>query len=480
MNIVHIAAEVYPFSKVGGLGDVLGALPRAQWKAGDRVCVITPLYKEVIDKKYELKRISLEFDVWIGGKKRKCRVFEYSYDSTYKVYFLFNRSLFAKGGVYTESDGSPLANSTERFVFFQKAALRVVSCLAKDADIIHCHDNHVAVLPLYKKLRYKNLRARTFFTIHNIGYQGVADMREKGLFGLPGSYFRKGGDLFWQGSINPMKAGIIHADAVGTVSPTHAREILESDELSAGMREIFVRTGRKLYGVLNGVDYDEWSPEKDRFIWKNYSMSSLDSKQENKKRLIAELGVDVSLEERPLIGMVSRLVEQKGVDILLEAIPSIVSLGCGLVVLGKGNRKYEEKLKNYQERYKGAVCVRIGYDYPLSHRIIAGTDFFVVPSRYEPCGVTQMYSMRYGTIPIVRKTGGLADTVKDWDGKEGTGIVFEEYCAEELFKAIRKAVNIYRNRDLHREISCNGMRMRFSWDKSAGEYRKLYAKLIES
>ncbi|MBO8130243.1 MAG: glycogen synthase [Candidatus Marinimicrobia bacterium] len=478
MKIIHIAAEVAPFSKVGGLGDVLGSLPKAQNRLGNIVYIITPLYGFILKNKYKLNDINLDSYVTLGDEKYTFKVFEYKCNEKYLIFFIYNENLLNSGGVYTELDGSPLKNYTRRFVFFQKAAIEFINGYLKDVDIIHCHDNHVALLPLYKKLKCGHLKAKTVFTIHNIGYQGITDIGNKEIFDLPDVYFEENGDLYWGGKINPMKTAVIHSDLITTVSPTHAREIMLSDEISSGMREIFVKHKKNLYGVLNGVDYEEWNPARDNFIYYKYSINEIGFKNKNKEQFLSEFGFEKALINRPLFGIVSRLVLQKGIDILIKAMPVVFESGCGMALLGQGDQSYEAEIKLCTEKYMGRFYCEFGFNNELAHKIYASCDYFLVPSLYEPCGITQMISMKYGTIPIVRKTGGLADTVLDINNKNGTGIVFREYTEKALIQAIKRAIDLYKNKELLIDVSKRAMRKNFSWERAAKRYIALYYKCL--
>lgn len=483
MNILFVAAEVYPFSKVGGLADVLGALPKALSEKGVNVKVVTPGYGVIDRKRFALRKTSYSFNILLGRDRFKCPVsmFKFTDNANLEIYFIENEYFFSSRGVYTDAKGIPYTDNPERFVILQKAAMSLVFTMNWQPDIIHCHDNHAAVIPVYLKKLFTHLpelkSVRSLLTIHNIAYQGITSLDKKYIFLLPKDLFYTGKLMEWHGTINPLKAGIICADAVSTVSKTHAQEIMSDEEISAGLRDVIVSRKEPVYGILNGVDYSEWNPEKDSFIYENYSINRLSGKRKNKLALIKETGLHESIVEKPLLGMVSRLVEQKGIDLILDSIDRIMTMDVGLVILGSGEKKYYRAFEKVIEHYPDRIYIDFNYNNPLAHKIIAGCDIFLMPSRFEPCGITQMYSMKYGTVPIVRKTGGLADTVSQWNGKEGTGFVFNDFTADAFFQSIKDAIIAFRKRDVWGKIINNGMVEDFSWEHSSNEYIKLYENL---
>ncbi|MCK4716169.1 MAG: glycosyltransferase, partial [Candidatus Marinimicrobia bacterium] len=276
-----------------------------------------------------------------------------------------------------------------------------------------------------------------------------------------------------------LKAGIVFADAVSTVSPTHAKEIMTDEVLSAGLKSVIYEYQQHVFGILNGVDYSIWSPATDIFISKQYSPDSLGDKRINKAALLDDTGLDNGLLDKPLIGMVSRLVEQKGIPVLLEALDRIMAQDVGLIILGSGDESYQQELRKFAKLYAKRMKIDFSYNNPLSHKIMAGCDIFLMPSRYEPCGITQMVSLKYGTVPVAHKTGGLADTILDWDGKWGNGFLFGDYSADDLVKSISLAVSIYYKKEEWHQIMLNGMKADFSWRQSAWQYQALYKQLIK-
>lgn len=483
MNILFVAAEVYPFSKVGGLADVLGALPKALAEKGVNVKVVTPGYGVIDRKRFSLKKTPYSFNILLGRERFNCpvSVFKFSDNPNLEIYFIENEYFFSSRGVYTDANGNPYTDNPERFVILQKAAMSLVFTMDWQPDIIHCHDNHAAVIPVYLKKLFTHLpelkSVRTLLTIHNIAYQGITSLDKKYIFLLPKDLFYTGKLMEWHGTVNPLKAGIICADAVSTVSKTHAQEIMNDEEISAGLKDVIVSRKAPVHGILNGVDYSEWNPEIDPLIYENYSINRLSGKMKNKLSLIRETRLNKSIAKKPLLGMVSRLVEQKGIGLVLDILDRIMAMDVGLVILGSGEKKYYRAFEKVIEHFPDRIYIDFNYNNPLAHKIMAGCDMFLMPSRFEPCGITQMYSLKYGTVPIVRKTGGLADTISQWNGKDGTGFVFNDFTTDALLKSITEAIGIFRKRDVWNKIIHNGMVKDFSWEHSANEYIKLYEKV---
>lgn len=482
MRIEFVSAEVYPFSKVGGLGDVAGALPVELANLGISVNVITPGYGSIDRKRFPIQRIPYRFTVKIGAEMIECGVSRWvsAKQPKHCVYFVENEFYFGARGIYGDANGQAYDNN-KRFLLLSKAALEIARMPGERPDIIHCNDNHTAMIPVYLKadpaLHHDFINTKTLLTLHNIAYQGTDPMDHKDLYGMPDDFFQPTGALEWWEQINPLKAGILFVDAISTVSPTHAREIMNSEVLSAGMQNIIRSSGKTVHGILNGVDYREWHPATDRYIVKPYSIEIVDEKKYNKIALLNDMEIDQSVVHKPLIGMVSRLVEQKGISLLIESIDRMMALDIGMIVLGSGEPEYERAMRRFARRYPRRFVVDFGYNNPLAHKIMAGCDMFLMPSRYEPCGITQMAALKYGTVPIVHKTGGLADTVIQWDGQSGNGFVFENYSADDLIKSVRDAVTVFMNGEAWRRIRLDGMATDFSWKQSAKQYLDLYTKL---
>ena len=486
MKVLFITAEMFPFSKVGGLGDVAGALSEALAKMGIDVRVITPAYGIIDREKFALKKTDLCFKEVVGNKEQICTIlsWESPENKNLQVYFLENEQYYAGRNVYCDDGGLTYADNHERFLLLSKAALALPTHLRWKPDILHCHDNHAALVPVYLKNvpDYESYYAnsRTLLTLHNIAYQGMISMENKPLLDLPDDLFLPMGALEWWGRINPLKAGIIYADGVNTVSPTHALELMKDETVNAGMGGVLRGRKSPVEGILNGADYDEWDPGKDSLIYQTYSLENLKGKLVNKKTLIKDLNLKAELVTKPLICMISRLVEQKGIDILLPSMEQLLALDAGMIILGCGDDVYHTAFEDFAKRFPRKFCFLSGFKQKMAHQILAGSDLFLMPSRYEPCGIAQMNALKYGTVPVVHKTGGLADTVFQWTTKKGNGFLFEDYSAEALIKTVKKAIQVYQDKERWQRLMLNGMRAEYSWSKSAASYSKLYSRLLKS
>jgi starch synthase len=467
-RILMVASEASPFVKTGGLGDVLGALPAALARRGEEVGVVTPRYRIALIPGAE--RILDGLPVSLGPHRFVVGIDQLVRDGV-RFFFLNCPPLYDRAGVYNES-GWDYADNHIRFALLCRAALEISRNIFH-ADIFHSHDWQAALLAPY--LHQQLARDPTFFsarcvlTIHNLGYQGNFDARVLPDLGLdPALYHPEG--LEFYGRLSFLKAGIVWADAVTTVSPTYAREI-QTPEFGFGMDGLLRSRAYKLSGILNGVDYHEWAPETDRFLPANYSPADLSGKEVCKRTLLGTLGLPMA-PDRPVIGVVSRFAHQKGMDFIGEISARLAEEDVALAVLGSGERGIENMFRYlaYIRPEQFGVC--IGYDNVLAHLIEAGTDMFLMPSRYEPSGLSQMYSLRYGTVPIVRATGGLQDTVD-----ETTGFKYHGYSPEALFDTIRLAVSAFQDKESWRARMLRGMAMDFSWDRSAAQYQSLYARV---
>ena len=483
MNIVFVASEIYPFSKVGGLSDVLGALPNALAGLGLNVKVITPGYAVINRDKFNIRSTSWKFNVNIGVKREECRVSRCSVDNggLLEIFFIENNNLISNRGVYYDKSGAPYEDNAIRFLLFQKAVLKLISMWKWKPDVIHCHDNHTALIPLYLKTGYAKdsdySDINTVLTMHNLAYQGIMPMETKDLLQLPQEFFNPMGDLEFYGSINPLKAGILHADVLTTVSMTHAKEILLDPAFDFGLQQVIFSSGKTVHGILNGADYKLWNPESDKLIYDNYSASDISGKNKNKRMLIKDIGWSSISINRPLLGMVSRLVDQKGIDLVIDSIDRIVEMGTNIAVLGSGDERYENGFLEASRQFPEHIFYEKGYNNILAHRLFAACDMFIIPSRFEPCGMTQMYSLKYGTIPVVRNTGGLSDTVTGWDGVNGTGFLFDDYSVEAFLGTLKRAIETFHRSSEWYHIIGNAMQADFSWKKSAEKYLQLYKKI---
>jgi len=464
-----VSSEAAPIAKTGGLADVAGLLPSALRAFGDEAAVLIPRYGTVDLK--GLRRVYDTLPIHLGAERYDCAIYEAP--GEYPLYLLDCPPLFGRKGFYGES-GLDYADNHIRFAVFARAALEVARRLFR-TDVFHCHDWQSGLVPAYLRTTFASdptfFGARTLFTIHNLGYQGLFPKAVLPEIGLDPGLFRAG-EIEFFGSVSYIKAGITLADALSTVSPAYAREI-QTPEYGFGLEGVLQARAGGLTGILNGVDYGEWNPATDPVIPANYSAGELAGKRVCKERLLAEFGLPPEAMGRPLMGIVSRLTRQKGADLLAEAGRWISAEDVYLVALGTGDPEYENLFRDLAEAFPGRVAARIGFDNAVAHRILAGADMFLMPSRYEPCGMTQMFSLRYGTVPVVRATGGLDDTIE-----EGTGFKFAEYSAATLLEAVRDAVRVFSDSGAWRETMLRGMAKDFSWKTSARAYSALYGRLL--
>jgi starch synthase len=483
LRVLFLSSEVTPFAKTGGLADVAGALPDALKRQGTEVSIALPFYRHVREGAFTPQPVLSGLEVPLGGATLRGNVFQVQTKEGVPVFLFEREDLFDRPNLYATSEGDYYDN-LERFVFFSRAALLFLRERGSPVDVIHCHDWQTGLVPAYLKTIYRDdpllAPTSTLFTIHNIGYQGLFPHEKLALCGLPPQVFQMEGLEYW-GQISLLKAGIVYADALTTVSSSYAREIRQP-EFGLGMDGILKKRAKDLHGVLNGVDYSLWSPDKDPEIPYPYDMHRPGEKARNKGALLDEVGLKESLRDRPLFGVISRLSAQKGCDLLVQVMEDMVGLGAGVVILGSGEEKYQTLLERVAHRNPGAVSLQIGFDESLAHRIMAGADILLLPSLYEPCGLTQMYALKYGTVPLVRATGGLDDTIApfDPDTKQGNGFKFGDYKAEALMKSIKEAVRLYQDRATWQLLMKNGMHEDFSWDRSAKRYLDLYQSIVSA
>ena len=474
-----VTAECAPLAKVGGLADVVGALPKALLKLGAEIKIILPFYGLIDQKKFPVKKLINKIGLQTGEGKENFSLWEYTEDKTGLIILLvqhryFNsKKIYRHGRIGTAKKYSRGAEDIKRFAFFSLAALAAIKTLDWRPDVIHCHDWHTALIPDYLKTLYKSdpifKKTRTLYTIHNLANQGMVGPEIIGYTKLDPSLPIIKADLK-NGDINFMVQGILSADLINTVSPTYAKEILHHYE-GAGLEKVLAKRRKQLSGIINGIDTDDFDPKTDPLIDTNYDLNHLALKNNNKLKLQAEAGWRPD-KKTAVIGIVSRLVWQKGLDLLTD---KLVALPCQFIILGSGMRDIENNLLNLAKKYPNKFFVKIGFDLKLAQIIYAGADLFLMPSRFEPCGLSQLVAMRYGSIPIVRKTGGLKDTVT-----ARTGFLFNHYTQESLEKALRSALNTYYKKPAAwLKLQQNCLKQDFSWSKSAKNYLKLYNKLIK-
>ncbi|MBU1864389.1 MAG: glycogen synthase GlgA [Candidatus Omnitrophica bacterium] len=478
MNIVFATSEMVPFAKTGGLADVCGSLPLVLAEKGHTVKIFLPKYK-MIDAAlfYATQELDL-IDIVLGDEVVSGKVHVYDYAQRVQVLFVENDDFFNRDDLYGTSEND-YPDNDRRFIFFQKVLLKTLKAINFKPHILHCHDWQTALLPVYLKTVHKEdpfyEKTKTFLTIHNMAYQGMFSSAAFPLTGLSWDEFTVE-KLEFYGKSNFLKGGILYADVLTTVSQRYAQEI-QLKEFGCGLEAVIKQRRNNLYGIINGIDKNEWNPETDKDITVNFSINQLNKKYINKGVLQKEnkLAVDRNV---PLVGIVTRLTDQKGLDILTPLMPQLAQMEVQVVLLGTGDKRYNKKFAQFGEEYPDTFGVNIMFDAQMARRIYAGADMILMPSHFEPCGLSQLIGLRYGTVPLVRETGGLADTVIDFNRNtgKGNGFVFSEYTKDALLKTIQKALEYYKNKELWRTIVVNGMRCDFSWDASAEKYIELYNK----
>lgn len=480
LNIFFATSEASPYAKTGGLADVSEALPKALAKRGHNLIVVIPFYRQVMEGNFNLNPTNISFPVPFGSKEIEARVFKDRLEKNLVFYFIKRDEFFDRSRLYGTADGDYMDNG-ERFIFFSRSVLGLAEALNITPHIIHANDWQSALIPVFLKNlpRYSSIfkETKAVFTIHNLAYQGIFPREIMDLTGLPEKLFSMNGLEFYD-KINFIKGGIIYADAVTTVSRKYAQEI-QTPEYGYGLEGVLKEKSARLFGVLNGVDYSQWNPETDSLLPANYNKEDLSGKVVCKKELKKAFGLK-GKDTIPLIGMISRLAGQKGFDILAEALKKMKKEEFQFILLGQGEAYYENLLSQMSAKNPEKWSVKIAFDNKLAHLIEAGSDMFLMPSRYEPCGLNQMYSLRYGTIPIVRATGGLDDTITDFDPEKGkgNGFKFKEYSSFALCRAILKALSCYRNKSIWQNLIQNAMKEDFSWEKSAGQYEEIYRQVL--
>ncbi|GFE57453.1 glycogen synthase GlgA [Geobacter sp. AOG1] len=476
MKILFVASEVAPFAKTGGLADVTGSLPVALKRLGHDVRIILPLYKTVGEGPFPIHKGRKSVEIPLGETLRK-GFLRQSTSADIPVYLLENRFFFHRDHLYGTPAGD-YPDNHQRFAFFCRGVLDLLKRMDFRPDILHCHDWQTALVPVLLRYAHREdpffMSTATLFTIHNLAYQGLFPKTSLGEMGFDWSYFTID-RLEYYDQVNLMKGGILTADLVTTVSPSYCNEIL-SVEQGCGLEGVLAQRRDDLYGVLNGLDPEEWDPATDRHIFKTYTPAAPAGKAVNKRGLQKRLGLEVA-PDIPLVGMVTRLASQKGIDLLTAILPRLEGdENVQLVLLGAGDEAYHQLFEDFNARGVGNISLNIGYDSVCARQIYAGSDIFLMPSHYEPCGLGQLIALRYGAVPVVRKTGGLADTV--FDGRDGSrepnGFTFDDFTADALWEALQRALQSYRQRDAWKKLVRRGMSRDYSWQQSAGEYERLY------
>lgn len=490
LNVLYVASEVVPFAKTGGLADVAGALPLVIKELGHEIRITMPRYGCIGERKFKLHDIvrlhaqsipiaSMPVDINIRSS------FISNAKSKVQVYFLENAHYFGREGLYVDpaNKNKEYPDNDERFILFCRGTLETLKRLGWQPDIIHCNDWQTGLIPAYLKTVYQAdpffKNTKTIFTVHNLAYQGNFPESSFQKSGLPPEIYRPEGVEFF-GQFSFMKTGLTFADVITTVSEKYAEEIRTLEEYGCGMNGLLERRKENLYGILNGVDYNEWNPEIDTYIPARYGPKNIERKHENKIALLERMGLPM-VKSTPILAMISRLADQKGLDLLQQAAEELLKLPVQLVVLGIGEKKYHDFLENLKKKYPKQVGIELGFSTELAHLIEAGADIFLMPSRYEPCGLNQIYSLKYGTVPVVRATGGLDDTIADYDGQSdsATGFKFTKYDYREFLNAVGNAVKLHSDREGWLRVVRNGMAKDFSWESSAKKYIQLYRKLAK-
>ncbi|MEJ5376392.1 MAG: glycogen synthase GlgA [bacterium] len=478
LKVLFLSSEVVPYAKTGGLADVAGALPAALRDLGADVRVALPLYASVRKGGFSLSPVLNRIEVPLGNTRLGAAVWETASQGGTPVYLLEREDLYERPNLYGNPAGDYYDN-LERFSFFCHGVLLMVEAMGFRPDLIHCNDWQTGLVPALLAGPYRHSPVLggvpSVFTIHNLGYQGIFPAEKLQVTGLPmAEFFHPEGLEFW-GNMSLLKAGIVYSRAITTVSPTYAREI-QTPEFGLGMEGILYHRRDVLRGILNGVDYSLWDPATDPHLPANYYPGKMTGKTICKEELIKETGLDPRLKKRPLLGMTTRMAAQKGLDLLTAVLQEVLDLDVGLVILGTGEDHYQRALQEAAKANPSRLAVKIGFDEALAHRIMAGVDIFLIPSRYEPCGLTQMYAFKYGTVPLVRATGGLQDTVRPFDVStgQGNGFKFGPHEPKAFLECVRQAVSFYEKPQIWRNLVLNGLKEDFSWDRSAREYLELY------
>lgn len=489
LSILFVSSEVIPFAKTGGLADVSAALPQVVRELGHDIRIIMPKYAAVSDRKFkihDIKRLT-DMPIQVGEKTFLGSVkssFLTNIKTKVQVYFISNEQLYCRSDLYVDPKTKEAwPDNDDRFMFFSRGVIETLIRLGWKPDIIHLNDWQSGLIAALLKTEYADeplfKNTKVVFTVHNAAYQGVFPKESFVKTGLPAKTFKMDGVEF-HGEVNLLKAGLMYADAITTVSPTYAKEVRSSKDFGYGLEGVFKKKARKTYGILNGMDDTLWNPEVDKLIPKTYTAETLEDKQANKKALCDHFKLPYD-QKVPVIGIVSRLADQKGFDLIEEKLEDLMKMDLQLVVLGSGEKKYEELFTKAAKKFKKKIGVHIGFDEGLAHLIEAGADMFLMPSKYEPCGLNQMYSLRYGTLPIVRSTGGLADTVEDLNAKPktGTGFVFEKYQAKQMLATVKRAVTAFADEKIWTAAMKRAMAKDYSWGASAEKYIELYKNLLK-
>ena len=475
LRVVYVSAEVSPCAKSGEMADVASSLPKYLSQLGMDISVFMPKYRRPEIESLSMELVCSDLSVPLGDSKTRARVYR-SELGKYDMYFIDSPKFFWRESIYGTGKGEYLDND-ERFTFFNRSILEYLLKAKIPVDVIHCNNWPTALIPVFLNTHYAKKehfkKVATAFTLHNISYQGEFPPESLALTGLNWNYFNAN-ELSLNGKFNFLKAGILYSDVINTVSSSYKKEVV-TKKLGFGLDSILKDRHDVFFSIRNGIDYEIWNPANDPYIARNYTEEKIDDKLECKKDLVKELSLSVD-SSTPLVGVVSYITANKGFDILLESLDELMDMGIGLVILGEGDEAYEKRLLEKQKKYSDRLAVRLEFNPCLIHKIAAGTDIFLVPSRYEPCGLNQLISFRYGSVPVVRATGGLRETVKDvsLDARTGNGFLFKEYTSHALLGAVKEAVRCYKKARMWKRIMLNGLKEDYSWENAAKRYARLY------
>ncbi len=480
LRVIYVSPEVSPFAKSGELADVASSLPKYLAYLGLGVSLFVPKYRKPEIESLPMELIMKDLLVPLGERKVKGRIYKCELGK-YDIYFVDNPKYFWRENIYGTGKGEYLDND-ERFIFFNRAVLEFLLRKKMEADIIHCNNWPTAIIPIFLKTHYAHRaqfkKTAVVLTLHNIAYQGEFPAETLALTGLNWNYLSSK-SLSYNGNFNFLRSGVMFSDILNTVSSSYRREILTKSH-GFGLKDILEKRKDFFFSIRNGVDYETWNPKTDPYIVANYTSSNLEPKIRCKMDLLEEFGLSLPA-QTPLMGIVSYLSAQKGLDLLIEAMDEIMKMDVGLVILGRGDEKYESHFLEIQKQHPQKISVKLETNPALAHKVAAGTDILLIPSLYEPCGLNQLYSFRYGTVPVARATGGLGETIEPFDAKsyKGNGFVFKEYSSQALLRAIKEALGFYAKPRFWKRIVRQGLNKNFSWETAARRYLKLYQSALE-
>jgi len=481
MQILMVTPEANPFARSGGLAEGIYALAWSLVRLGHQVTVVLPLYRQVRESGRPLSFTGQTLSIPVSWKTLPAEIYQSQIDPLLNFYFIAQDALFNREGLYGTSYGA-FEDNAERFIFFSRAVVEMMEALKLESDICHCHEWQTGLVPVYLRTLYNDRprlpKLAVVYTVHNVGYQGLFSSFDMPLTGLGWELLSPKGLEFY-GKINLMKGGLVFADLLSTVSGKYREEIL-TPEYGFGLEGLFQERASELYGILEGVDYVRWDPARDAYLAAPYGPDNLEGKKACRAALLSQFDLDLP-QDRPLIGLTTRFFERKGIDLLENSLDDLISLGAGFVLQGTGEERHQYLLQEISQRYPRQMGLFVGFTEDLAHQIIAGADIFLMPSRYEPCGLDQLYCLRYGTIPVVRATGGLEETIQEYDPGtgQGNGFKFNGYTPAELLGAVQRTLAVYQDQAAWQSLMRKNMALDFSWDTVAPKYVELYQRAQE-